>query len=335
MSTFDRRRFSRLAALTGAGLALGTSWSGVRAQPRPARLSRLRLFGPPASPTVLLARLADYAPLRELVPEIEVVVWRNPDQLRAGLVSGEMHIASAHTTVPANLSRRGLPVKLLNVPVWGVTHVLSTSEKVTGWRDLAGRRLLVPFRGDTHDLIFLYLARANGLDLKALTIQYTDATLEAVQLLLAGRGEAAVLPEPAATAAELRGAQQGVRLHRVLDLQEEWGKATGRPPRIPKVGTLARTEVIDAHPEVITAVQRGLAEAVDWTLNNPAAAAARSGKVLGLEPLIIERSLARTRLRFATAKEARKEIEFYFQRLSELSPDVIGGGLPDDAFYHL
>jgi NitT/TauT family transport system substrate-binding protein len=56
--------------------------------------------------------------------------------------------------------------------------------------------------------------------------------------------------------------------------------------------------------------------------------------VLGLEPLVIERSLARTRLRFATAREARAEIEFYFQRLSELSPDVIAGGLPDDAFYH-
>lgn len=334
MSTLDRRGFLRLAALTGAGLALGAHWPGVYAQATPARLARLGLFGPPAPPTVLLARLADYAPLRELVADLEVAVWANPDQLRAGLVTGQMHLAATPTNVAANLYRRGLPVRLLNVTVWGILHVLSTSERVVGWRDLTGPRLLIPFRGDTPDLVFQYLARANGLDLRALTIQYTGSPLEAVQLLLAGRGEVAVLHEPAATAAEMVGARQGVRVRRVLDLQTEWGRATGRPPRIPQAGTLARRDLIEAHPDVIAAVQRGLAEAVGWTLNNPAAAAARSSRLLGLEPPVIERSLARTPLRFVTARDARSELEFYFQRLYELSPDVIGGGLPDDAFYH-
>jgi NitT/TauT family transport system substrate-binding protein len=34
------------------------------------------------------------------------------------------------------------------------------------------------------------------------------------------------------------------------------------------------------------------------------------------------------------AAEARAELEFFFTRLSELSPEVIGGALPDDSFYY-
>lgn len=314
------------ALLTG-GLTVGCSSLGGN------RLSRLELHGPPAPPTVLLARLAENAQLRALVPDTAVALWQSPDQLRAGVTSGQTLVAATPSYVAANLYRRGIPVRLLNVTVWGILHVMTTDEAVRGWHDLIGRRTLIPFKGDMPDLIFQYLARQHGLDTTKLDFQHTAAPTEALQLLLAGQGQVAVLSEPMATAAELRGQKQGIRVRRVLDLQQEWASATGGPARIPQAGTLAAASLVEQHSQIVAAIQAGLTEAVSWAQASPGEAAQTGNRVIGLEAPMIERSLPRTPLEMVTATDARPELEAFFQRLAELSPEIIGGGLPDSGFY--
>jgi NitT/TauT family transport system substrate-binding protein len=44
-------------------------------------------------------------------------------------------------------------------------------------------------------------------------------------------------------------------------------------------------------------------------------------------------SLKNITWRFTPAVDARPSLEVFYQDLSELSPEVIGGRLPDDGFY--
>jgi hypothetical protein len=44
-------------------------------------------------------------------------------------------------------------------------------------------------------------------------------------------------------------------------------------------------------------------------------------------------SLAHTQLNVISAQEARPELERLFTLLADANPDLIGGALPDDAFY--
>jgi NitT/TauT family transport system substrate-binding protein len=154
-----------------------------------------------------------------------------------------------------------------------------------------------------------------------------------MQMLLAGKADAAVLTEPVATAAQIQGKAKGVRV--AVNLQQEWGRLTGRAPRFPQVGTIAMTAVIKEHPEVIAAIQTGLIDAVSWARLNPKDAAALGEQTLtDLKAPVIEQSLTRTPLDVVPAAQAKDELAFFFQALKELSPEIIGGDLPDSGFYY-
>ncbi len=332
---FTRRQFLQLAATAGTLTAFGlTGCTRQTSETQAVPLEQLVIKGPPAPPSILLAHVSRQERLTALVPEVQFDTWANPDQLRAEVTSNALHVTATPTNVAANLYRRGVPVRLLNVTVWGMLYVCAVDASITTWNDLQGARIVIPFRGDMPDLIFRYLARAHGLDVdRDLTPQYVSAPIEALQLLLAGQTQVAVLSEPGATAAQIRGQQEGMTIHRALNLQEEWDAVTGRGPRIPQAGTLAVAALVDNYPDVVAAIQDGLYEAVDWSRQHPEQAAQLGAPLLGLQEPIIAQSLPRMQLEMVPATTARDDLEFFFSRLKELSPDVIGGDLPDDTFY--
>ena len=56
---------------------MATSWSAAPA--------RLALYGPPAGPTITLAYAVALGALGGIAQDVTLTVWRNPDELRAGL----------------------------------------------------------------------------------------------------------------------------------------------------------------------------------------------------------------------------------------------------------
>lgn len=303
--------------------------------PAPEPLTSLAMQAPAAPPSILLAHLASQERLTQLVPEVSFEAFSTLDQLRADMVKNEVQVAAVPTYVAANLYNRGVPVQLLNVTVWGHLSLLTANPDISGWEDLKGKTVYIPFKGDSPDLIFQIVAREAGIQPDELELSYVSAAPEALQMLLAGKADAVVLPEPVASAAILQGKQKGLPVRELYELRQEWGRVTGREPVIPQIGTIAVSEVIEEHPEVIAAIQAGLQESVTWIQENPAEAAQLGEPYLnGLKAPVIESSLGRTPFKFVPAAEAREEIEFFFSKLAELSPEIIGGSLPDDGFYY-
>ena len=343
-----RRILSGVAAVLCASLLLGMaacsrpasppapSAGGTEQKPPSEPLPKLIIKGPMSPPSILLARLAEQEDLSSNAQSVEFGTYKDPDQLRAEVTSGKIHVAAVPTYVAANLYRRGIPVQLLNVSVWGILHVMTADESIQTWDDLRGKSVFIPFKGDMPDLVFRYLASQHGLNPeKDMNLQYVSAPTEAMQMLLAGKAQVAVLHEPASTAAMVQGQKKGLKVHSVLDLQQEWGKVTGRAARIPQAGTMIIGNLAQTHPDLVAQLQSGLDSAADWIAANPSDAAKLGAAHLGgLQAPIIEKSLARTPIEVVPAADVREELEFFFSRLLELSPDLIAGGLPDDGFYY-
>ena len=55
---------------------------------------------------------------------------------------------------------------------------------------------------------------------------------------------------------------------------------------------------------------------------------------LGLKAAVMTASLQSITWKYTPAAEARASLEAFYTALSELSPEVIGGKLPDDGFYY-
>ncbi|EXL02328.1 ABC transporter substrate-binding protein [Aquamicrobium defluvii] len=326
----DRR--SVLLTLGGAlALPLVASCAG---QAFAAPLGELELYGPPAGPSVILARAAASGALSRIADKASFRAWRNPDEMRAGLTSGTMRAVVLPVQVAASLYNRGFGLKLLNVMTKGLLYVISADTGVTSLADLKGKRLAVPFRNDMPDLVLARLLPhyrlSPGTDL---AIETVGSPVEAIQMLMAGRVDAVLAPEPAISAAIMLAGATGKTLARVIDIQEVWGEVSGGPPVLPQAGLALTDAFTQADPDIAEALQAALEKVAAEVNAEPEKAAADAAPALEMPAPVIAASIANSRLVAQRASTVRTEIEAMLAMLSDADPGLIGGRLPDDGFY--
>ncbi|WP_068119014.1 ABC transporter substrate-binding protein [Tropicimonas marinistellae] len=329
-NTVSRRRLLRGLACAGV---IGVVPPG-RDTPRAEPAEGLTLWGIPATPSVVLARAVASGMLDEVSPGVVLDSWKSTDQMRAGIASGEFQLFATSTYAAANFFNRGAGTTMINVVSWGVLYVMARDESITRIEDLAGRHVLLSNKNEAPDLLFRLVLTWSGLDPdNDLQLDYVGSPGEAVPLYLNGRGDVAVLHEPAATAALARAAKAGLPIKRAIDVTETYGQHTGRGARIPQVGLAANAAFLDAHADVVAAVHAACVEAGTWVLENPDMAGALASLTLPLPAPVIAKSVPNIHLDVVSAREARADIDIYFKHLMSLDPGIVGGGLPHPAFY--
>jgi NitT/TauT family transport system substrate-binding protein len=329
MATVRIHRRTFLATSIVSGFAAGLPRS-VSAAP----LREVVLTGPPAGPSITLAHAVATGALSFLADKVTFKAWRDPDEMRAGLTSGTMPLVIMPTAAAANLHNRGLGLRLVNVMTNGLLHVIAADPALTSLPALKGLKLAVPFRNDTPEFVARRLLAHHGLVAgRDLQVDTTGTPIEAIQLLLAGRTDAALVPEPAATAAILRGALQGKIIHRVMDIQVEWAKVAGGPPVLPQAG-LAVTDAFLRERRALVERVHAVLIAVTATVNaTPSVAAAQSAAAFELPQPVIERAIPYSKLVATAARDARDDLERMYKTIADGDPAVIGGKLPGEEFY--
>ncbi|WP_444464704.1 ABC transporter substrate-binding protein [Rhodobacter capsulatus] len=328
MTRFDP---TRRAVMLGTLAALASP-AVLRAAPL---LPDLTIWGPPAGPAIIAAHAVAKGALSGVAGQVTFTPWRDPDELRAGLTSGRMQVVIVPSNAAANLYNRGLGLRMVNAMTLGLNYLVARDPGLDSAAKLAGRRVALPFRNDTPDILLRRVLAEAGVEEGDLTVVPAATPIEAVQLLLSGRAEAAMLPEPATTLAEMRALQAGQQLFRVLDLQAEWGKITGLGPALPQAGLAAMPDFDTAHPGAIEAIHAALAATLPEVLAAPDLAAASASPALGLPAPILAKSIPRSALTVTPARQLRPAFEAMFTAVAEVDPKAIGGHLPDDGFYRL
>jgi NitT/TauT family transport system substrate-binding protein len=142
-----------------------------------------------------------------------------------------------------------------------------------------------------------------------------------------------VLPEHLATVALNQANQNGHGLKRVINLQEAWAGVTGGQPRFPEAGIVVPTELAKQRPDLIRALLDELTRSVE-TIN---AAEAQTVEAIAagttVPAPVVADVIPRLNLKVVPAAQARTELEAFYNSLNKLSPDIIGGQLPDASFY--
>ncbi|MDR5654141.1 ABC transporter substrate-binding protein [Ruixingdingia sedimenti] len=323
---------SRRALMAGSvGLAAALALPAIG---RAAPLARLALFGPPAGPSITLAHAVATGALADLAAEVTLTVWRNPDELRAGLTSGAIDLSVVPVQAAANLYNRGMGLRLVNVMTDGLNYIVGTPGAAPGLAGLAGQRLAVPFVNDTPDFILRALLARHGLEGRVEQVP-AGSPIEAAQMLLAGQIDAALLAEPAASVAVLRGAVAGRGLARVVDIQQEWGALTGLGPRVPQAGLAVTKGFSERAGDLIAPLHAALAQVTEQVNADPAVAALNAAAALELPAPVLGASIPHSALVARPAGSMRAEIEAMLSLMAKADPAIIGGGLPDEGFYAL
>lgn len=327
--------FSRRTALAGigAGLALH-AFSRAGGPAYAAALEELVLYGPPAGPSIVLAQAVASGALAPLAARASFRVWRNPDEMRAGLTSGTMGALVLPVQVAANLYNRGMKLKLLNIMTKGLIYIVSADAGIDGFPALKGRKLAVPFRNDMPDLVVARLLAHYGMvPGKDLVIENTGSPIEAMQMLMAGRVDAVLAPEPACTGAIMMGKLAGKDIRRVIDVQAVWGEVTGKEPVLPQAGLALTDALAAASPGLGDGLQAALEAAADKVNADPENAAKVAAPSLDFPEPVLAASIATSKLVAIRAAKARGPIEAMLSTLADSDPAIIGGRLPDESFY--
>lgn len=327
---------TRRAILKG-GASLCGAFAVCAAAPPPAYaapIDQLEIWGPPAGPSITVLHAIATGKLDAAVRKPSLRIWRQVDEVRAGLTSKSFDVGIVPVPVAANLFNRGLGVRLVNVMTDGILYVMSTDPSLTSLEALKGRKLATLFPNELPSLLLTRLFQHAGIDgTKDLEQVPTATPLEAMQLLVLGRVDAALIPEPAASAAIVKGSLAGKTVHRVIDLQVEWAKMTGEHKTVPQAGLIVTDRFRDANGPVVEALQAGLVKAAADVVAHPARAANNAAAPLQMPWPVIEASIPFCNLVATPARDVRPAIEAVLQAMADVNPGYIGGRLPDSAFY--
>ena len=303
------------------------------------KLDKLVIAGPFSSISHPMLRLVETGALSDVAHKVEFKLWQNPDELRALLLKKEVQFVALPTNVAANLYNKKEPIRLLNVPVWGILEILSRDANLKHIEDFKGKEIIVPFRADMPDIVLQALIKQAGLNAKKdFSLKYVPNPPDAMQMLLLRRADHVLLAEPATSMAMRKTGSFPVsliapELHRSLNLQSEWGRLFTTEPKVPQAGLSVVGEV---DKEVVKRFSEEYEKALLWYQSHPKEAGEMVEKALKtFKAEAISDSIAHTQFELKNAQQSKVALERFFEILMQIEPKLIGSKMPDEGFYYV
>lgn len=258
-------------------------------------------------------------------------VLPTPKEMVARVAGGDIDVGLFPSNMAAKMYTEGPGYKLGAVVGMGVLSVLSRDDEIKSWEDLKGRTIHSIGKGATPDYLLSYLLSQHGLkpgEDVAIDFSITNGA-QLTQMLIAGKVENAVLPQPFVTLATKKAAD----VKAVLDFQESWKEVQGSEETYPITVVVFRPELAEKRPEVVRAFLDEYRASIQWVNANPAEAAQLIEKHDVMPAAIAQPAIPHCNLKFIPAAEAVGMMEEYLQVLLDFNPASVGGSLPDADFY--
>lgn len=257
----------------------------------------------------------------------EFDIYAAADEIVPLVVKGEVDIA----LVPANLAatlyqKTNGAIEVANINTLSVLQVVTPGDvEMSGLTALKGKTIYMTGKGTTPEASLRYLVEKNGMSWDDMTVEFKTEATE----LQTDPTAFAVLPEPFATVA----IQQLDNRHIALSLGDEWDRVSDNGSQLVTGVTIVRKEFAEAHPAAMLQFAADAAESVAYVNGHPEDAATKIESLDIVKAPIAKLAIPRCNLVCMTGEEMRTALSGYLDALYTFDPQMIGGKLPDDAFY--
>lgn len=261
----------------------------------------------------------------------EFNIYAAADEIVPLVVKGEVDIA----LVPANLAatlyqKTNGAIEVANINTLSVLQVVTPGDvEMSDLTALKGKTIYMTGKGTTPEASLRYLVEKNGMSWDDMTVEFKTEATEVVSALQTDPTAFAVLPEPFATVA----IQQLDNRHIALSLGDEWDRVSDNGSQLVTGVTIVRKEFAEAHPAAMLQFAADAAESVAYVNGHPEDAATKIESLDIVKAPIAKLAIPRCNLVCMTGEEMRAALSGYLDALYTFDPQMIGGKLPDDAFY--
>ena len=277
-----------------------------------------------------MARLADKVRNDMLPYECDVTFSGSPDDVRAGLLSGELDVAAVPVNMAAALyNKTGGEILTLAANTLGVLYIVEKGDTVQSMADLAGKKILAAGQGSTPEYVINYLLEKNGLT-DSVEVEYVSEHAEAVTQMAAGSADLILVPEPFVTTALSK--VEGARV--ALDLTQEWAKVSDADM---VMGCLVVSKAFaEADPQALRHFMTQYAVSADYCTSHPAEAAVfiEEFGIMGSAALA-EKAIPNCNIVCVTGREMVDMVTGMLTVLFDADPKSVGGTLPGEEMFWL
>ncbi len=271
--------------------------------------------------------------------KLELIIWNTPDQLKALIAGHQADFFAVPSNVAAIFYNKGLNVKLLNISIWRAMWLVSRNNNKKTLSDFKGETIAMPFKGDMPHIVFMELAKKQGLDPeKDFNLEYVPSPMDAAQKMIMRRVDNALLIDPAVSTV-IEKARKGLisviapDIYRSVDIQNEWGRIFKTKNEIPIAGMIAGGNIL----KDTTLIKKFIVEykkATQWCMAHPKKTAEIVVKYIPqLNKKGVEEAMRNVSLHADNVVEAEQALEAFYKVLYESKPALIGGKMPDNEFY--
>ncbi|MUM76787.1 hypothetical protein GKC30_03960 [Pseudodesulfovibrio sp. F-1] len=294
----------------------------------------LRISGPPITESIPLMMMEGKDQPWEQDFEARFIPWNSPDMLRAMVAGQQVDAAIVTTAAASTLKSKGVKCKLTLLhesPVW----IVSTQPGSDRLEDLEGT-LLFPFGpGEMPELFYRAILGEKKVNL---VTRHTGGVLEAVNLLLVGKGDHAMLSEPTASIAMLRAkalqSEGAPLLVKRIDMRRAW-ESSFPGHRLVASGIAFFGPKAD-DTEQMRAFNRAYALACEWVRQHPKETRQLvERKFPALAAQLQQGEITDFEFRIMSGEKAQEDAMFFLCRIREISPAAIGGALPGSDLFEV
>ncbi len=264
----------------------------------------------------------------------DIQIMPTPDKLVPMIVKGELDFACVPTNLAAVLyNKTEGKVEICAVNTLGVLHLVGTkedAEKIQSIADLKGMTIQATGKGAVPEYLLEHLIAKNGLEIgKDVTIDYTQSHQELATSLISGETSLAVLPQPFATIAVMKGKD----LVDILDLDTEWLTIYKDMP-ITTGCIIAKKDFLEEHKELADKFLAEYQESINWVNQNPADASLLIEEY-GIFPKakVAEKAIPHCNMVYMDGDMMKDSVSEFLNVLFTANPKSIGGKMPTDDFY--
>ena len=298
------------------------------------------VYTPDGAPSLSLAKLMyeEYAPKGYQVKYHIVAA----DTIASYITNDKADMAIVPTNAAANLYNKGNKIKIVSSNTWGLLYMVGNADHITPITDLnslKGNVVGVIGQNQVPDLVFKYILEENGIEYVAsdtavagkVALKYVADGPTMIPLLKTNQLKYGILGEPAAT-----NSMSKASTSIVLDIQEEWKKATNTSSSYPQASLVVKSSLLKNDEKLIKDMLDEINDSSTWIFQNmdklnETLQAHGSATIFSYT----EALLTRCNIHVVTGNSMKTAVNDFLSGLHSIIPNSIGGNLPDENFYYI
>lgn len=293
-------------------------------------IKEINFVAPDGLPAIAAAKLIKEKPEIKAGYNVNYTVEKNSESLSTSVMKGEPDIAVVPSNLAAIAFNKNKEYKIAGTVGFGSFYIGSTNENQT-IDNLKGKEVYNIGKGLTPDIIARTILKDKGIDVdKDINFSYVDGVNELAPIILSGKAQYAVIPEPALSTVQMKNDKFKV----MLDLNEEWKKINNSEFGYPQSTIIVKKDLYENNKEFVKAFLDKVKAGIEWAYTDKETLGTYCEEIgISAKKPIIVKALDKSNIKYVDIKDSSKEYKTYFEKLNQFDSKTIGGSIPNDEIF--